>query len=72
MIQEVLALGIVTLAIGYVGYIVFRRIFRKGTKKNEVMTGCMGCPGANACVLKELKTASEKKKEGCAKPERLD
>lgn len=72
MIQEILAFGVVMLALLYVGYILYRRYLAKGRQKNTPSDGCAGCPGATACTLKDLKTAYEKKKEGCNSPERLN
>ena len=68
MIQDVLAIIIVSGTVLYVVWHIYKIYISKNRKQDQ---SCMGCPSGSACHLKELKSTIEKKKEGCENPERL-
>jgi len=68
MIQNILAASVVFITILYVIWRIYKLYI---TKNKDHMQGCNGCPSSSMCKIKELETAMEKKKEGCAEPERL-
>lgn len=66
MTQEIIAYLIVLLTICYV---VWRLVKLMTGKKGAKNVGCMNCPSASSCGLKDLKNKMERQNQGCEYPD---
>jgi hypothetical protein len=58
MTQEIITYGIITVAISFAGYLIFRKNFSK--KKSDDCTDCAGGDKCSGCPLKDMQVPKKK------------